>query len=284
MLAALALAAALALKPGTIVDWDDMKAPTATYAGGGYTLELSGRKRETFRDPVVRITGPGAPPFVFRGEGGLSFASLRFGVGRVDPQSPANGVFFMDYSGGAHCCTHVRLLEPLQGRWRVVDLDSWDGEGLNDFPRDEDGDGRPDLLFYDEAFNYAFASHADSWAPHVIRNVVGGKVVDVSKSGRFARIWAAQLKEMRPECAKHSNGACAAFVAVAARLGRFDEAWSFMLKNYDRKSDWELPTACRKPAPSGACQKDAEVRFAGYPEALRWFLGEHGYMSRVPLP
>lgn len=284
MLAALALAAAITLKPGTIVDWDDEKSPRATYAGGGYLLELSGRQHDETRDPVMRISGRGVKPLTHVGEGGFSVATLRFGVGKIDPEARGNGVLFMDFSGGAHCCTHVVLLEQLQGRWRTVDLDTWDGEGVNAFPEDEDGDGRPDLLFYDNAFLYAFASYAESWAPHLIRNVVGGKVVDVSKSGPFRKVYEAQRQEMRGDCGKHNNGACAAYVAVAARLGRVDEAWRFMLKNYDRQKTWALPTACRRPKGKGDCPKDAEVTFATYPEALRWFLGEHGYMPPVRLP
>jgi hypothetical protein len=285
MLAALALAAAIALKPGSIVEWDETKnGPKTTYVGGGLTLEVSARSQGEDRIAALRLSGQGVGPTELKGEPGLSRAYLRFGVGKVDPASAVSGVLFMDFSGGAHCCTHVILLDHVQGAWRRIDLDTWDGEALNDFPKDEDGDGRPDLLFFDNAFLYAFASYAESWAPRLVKNVVGGKVADVSSSGRYRALYQAQLKEMRPECAKHNNGACAAFVAVAARLGRVDEAWGFMLNNYDRRSEWELPAACRRPTGGGQCPKGAEVKFSSYPEALRWFLGENGYMPPLRRP
>ena len=49
------------------------------------------------------------------------------------------------------------------------------------------------------------------------------------------------------------------------RLGRHDEGWQFMLKNYDRKQDWGL-TRCAQYNAAGNCI--AEIKYQDYPDAL----------------
>ena len=79
---------------------------------------------------------------------------------------------------------------------------------------------------------------------------------------------------------KRASPFCAAYVASAARLGRFDQAWSEMLRAYDRNSNWPLPGDCRVALVDYRCPEGQRTEYADYPEALRAFLVQQGYIER----
>lgn len=269
---------AAARAPGAFLDWrESAGVQSERYSLDGLSIRLTGRGPAHARTPVITVASPAGTVRV-AGVAGAGPAAARLGVGRIDPGSPAPQVLFLSYSGGAHCCTTVRLIEVLNGAWRTVDLGTWNSAALADFPVDVDGDGVADLVFEDNRFLYAFASYAGSATAPLIQNIRRGQVIDVSSAPRYLALHAARLKALEASCAQGANGACAAYVAVAARLGRTQEAWRFMLDHYDRKDEWPLPSACRPRAPAGqACPKDQEIHFNSYPEALRRFLSETGY-------
>ncbi len=66
------------------------------------------------------------------------------------------------------------------------------------------------------------------------------------------------------------NGILADYVASKAMLGEFEEAWAFMLENYDPQSDWKLEIR----------DETGEIvgYYPDYPTALRAFLAERGYL------
>jgi len=159
-----------------------------------------------------------------------------------------------------------------------------------------------DFVLSDDRFNYVFASHAGSWTPPLILNIVRGRVVDVSKESRYRSLYETDFSRTKAACETgefnedgktyHTeiNGACAAYVADAARLGRAQEAWSFMLAHYDQSNGGGgdlnlsfLPTKCFVPLVRYECPAGKEHTFATYPEALRWFLGENGYLPPVEI-
>lgn len=261
---------------GQWIEWkgDDL---TRTYRVGGYNLTVA---------PMVDSQGlPAAQLMIAAPDGatldhqtaGSSWANLSFMVVQMDAADSTRQLIVADYSGGAHCCTQVTVFERRAGRWNRSELGSWDGD-LPATPKDLDNDGRKELVFVDQAFLYAFASYAESAAPPVIKRVHQGKISTLSTESAFRPIYAAYLEQVRPNCLAGSNGACAAFVATAARLGQLDAAWSLMLGTYDQASDWDLPKACRIRT-QDACPAEAELTFATYPEALQWFLGQNGYTA-----
>jgi hypothetical protein len=85
-------------------------------------------------------------------------------------------------------------------------------------------------------------------------------------------------------CVMHSNSACAALVANAARLGRAAWAWQVMSANFDQTSDWELPTDCAVPLVENRCPEGETIAFASYPEALLAFLKTTGYLAADFVP
>jgi hypothetical protein len=277
-LAAVLASHAFAAQPAELTSWDSQTdGSPKTYTLGGYRLTLSAANDDDFAAPVLDVAAPGLPPISLKGEEGGRAARAEFGVATLAPGSKPS-VIFATYSGGAHCCTGIVVLRPAGDAWQEIDMGSWDGGGLGGLPKDVDGDGIADFVFVDNAFLYSFDSYAGSWAPPLVLNIVDGKARNVSATGHYAALYRADMEKARLECAKHQNGACAAFVADAARIGRYDAAWKFMLAHYDRKSDWDYPTRCDVAMIDGQC-KGHKIEPSGFPQALQWFLQDNGYIA-----
>ena len=270
--------------PGTEIVWSHADHPDpAPYRSGPVTLTLRWELDREFPDmvrPMLKVDIPGYAPAELEGSTTTGVFEHRATVGRWDAQRPY--VLFESYTGGAHCCNAVQVVIPEESRLAVVDLGSWDGDRIGR-PEDVDGDGRVDFLFVDNAFLYAFASYAESFAPPQILNIVDGEPVDVSARPGFRPLFEEAMADARRACIDpegYANGACAAYVAAAARVGRLDQAWTEMLQHYDRESEWGLDQGCRSALVDGECPEGAAIRFANYPDALRHFLIERGYIAR----
>ena len=272
---------------GTNIDWSyERDGPRARYRSGDVELAFAARREGDDPEmyvPLLTVRMPGAAPVTLEGELTSPSFEHRVTVGRWD--LTRSYVLFQSFSGGAHCCTTFELVYPEEGRARVVDLGEWDGGYWDDLPTDRNGDGRLDFVFVDNAFYYAFASYAESWAPPTLRNVVGGEVVDVSTDPSFRSVYEEALARARracvsPEDGASPNGACPAYVAAAARVGQFDRAWDEMLRSYDPAFEWPLPTGCKVNAGEQGCPEDQQVEYDNYPDALRAFLIDLGYITR----
>jgi hypothetical protein len=279
------LAALLATPPAAAptTAWDaKTNGSPKTYHIQGLTLTLeSGKDADGDVVPTLTIATPGSAPTEFDGEAGFDHATASFGIGHFDPKVPGPQIEFASFTGGAHCCASISVIEPLGKSWKEVPLGEWDGDVPDKMPTDVDGDGTADFVFYDNDFLYAFDSYAASFAPPQIFNVIADKAIDVSTAPRYRKLYEADMASTKPECAKHQNGACAAFAADAARLGRFDDAWKFAIANYDKQSDWDYPTHCAGSMQHGKCMGKV-VKPKGYPQALRWFLEDNHYISKQP--
>lgn len=228
----------------------------------------------------LRIEMPGFPPYEI--DPGEDDAYEPQVMVAENPSGPPT-ILFQTYSGGAHCCTTITAIVPRAGRLEGVVVYAGDGGPLDQPPTDRDGDGLLDFVSYDNAFLYRFASYADSFPPPRVINIVGGEAVDVSDRPAFRPLFEEARRDARRLCVEEPggapNGVCAAYVATAARVGRFDEAWAEMLRAYDRTSDWGLEGVCRVPLVDGECPAGREQSFATYPEALRQFLIDTGYIG-----
>ncbi len=185
----------------------------------------------------------------------------------MDPANSTPEFFVSRFSGGAHCCAEIQILDVVGGQWRIVDGGSWDGEEI--IPEDADGDGEQEIVHGDDRFLYRFSCYACAGAPTRVFKLVEGALVDVTTSPLYRPRDERDLPNFQQGCANHDNGACASYVATASRLGRRDEAWKFMLDHYDRKSDWGLKD-CALDGDKGNCL--AEIQYRSYPEALTAFL------------
>ncbi|CAN5246890.1 hypothetical protein BH10PSE1_BH10PSE1_24440 [soil metagenome] len=278
---ALALAAAPSGPQTAEGEWIEWKADDGArhYQAGDLAIDIATVPRDDLNAAKVTLTDADGARIDWTGDGTVWSAGARFALVRLDAADTRPQILLSSFSGGAHCCASLTLVRREGGQWRQTDLGVRDGDAPS-LPKDLDGDGVKEFAFVDQAFLYAFASYAESWAPPVIKTVVSGQVRDVSDQRRFRQVFAADAVRAKETCLQNSNGACAAYVASAARTGALDEAWSTMLHAYDQASDWTLPTACRIRT-SGSCPANAELTFGSFPEALQWFLGEHGYTSPV---
>ena len=269
-------------RPGVNLDWPEPPAGR-TYRVGDVVLtmrnEISGVNSENLARSM-RVEVPGFPPYEI--EAGEDAAYDPQVMVAENPSGPPV-VLFQTYSGGAHCCTTMTAIVPRGERLEGVVVYAGDGGPLDEPPTDRDGDGVLDFVFYDNAFLYRFASYADSFPPPQIFNIIGGEAVDVSDRPAFRPLFEEARRDARRLCVEEPggapNGVCSAYVAAAARVGRFDEAWAEMLRAYDRTSDWGLEGNCRVDLVDGECPAGQEQNFATYPEALRQFLIDTGYIG-----
>ncbi len=166
-------------------------------------------------------------------------AIVRFG--RSDPRP---GVIVESQSGGSAGNLSVQFLAPDGRDYRVLSLGSLSGGllqgGIADEPRDLSGDGFLDLSLRDGAFGNVFGCNACTPRPPRLFAVKRGRVIDESRDPALRPVFAADMARLEPFCLSGQsgrNGACAAYVADAARAGRFRSAWAKMLAHYERGGD-----------------------------------------------
>jgi hypothetical protein len=258
-----------------------------TVTGDGAEVTLRPVRDDEDKDRIdvstaIRIPGY---PVVNVTEGAATSVHFErwIGIGRLAASDPAPSVLLAGFSGGAHCCATLQAIVPAGGSLRVIEFEAVDGEPDGAFPRDIDGDGIADIVRQDDSFRYAFASGAGSFSPPVVYNIQRGQIVDVSTRPSFRRMWEDYARDARSVCADRSeddrNGACAAYVAAAARLGRYPHATREIETLARSGDDITLPTGCRAALIDGACPAGHEVTFDSFPSALRWFLRTHGYIG-----
>ena len=275
--------AVLSARLGSNVTWSQQRHPRpVTYRFGDVTLEVRPLAADGLYAPRVTVR-QGRNSAVMTGAATPPAYEHKLGVGLLDRRG-TRFVYFQSFTGGAHCCNEMQAAIIWPRSIRIVAIGTFDGGPEDAFPRDVDGDGVVDFVQRDNSFLYTFASYAGSFAPPQILNIVGNRTVDVSTRPGFRRLFRDAMNEARPICLRPEvdrNGACAGYVAAAARAGDFDRAWPAMLAAYDRDSGWELPTGCRVPLDrQGDCPASATIRYASFPDALRAFLVRQGYLAR----
>jgi hypothetical protein len=270
---------------GATFEWVAESSPDEVQRQGGpYVIRVTKQKDGELVAPVVKVTSGSSSVTMV---GSLASAGFTNNISLIENRRGAVPVVMLQsFSGGAHCCNHIQLAGFSEGRLKVVDLGGWDGD-LIEIPKDESGDGLLDFVMYDNRFLYSFASYADSYAPPRILNVAGGEVEDVSRNPKFRRLFEEEMARAGERCQPGGNnapnGACAALVASAARVGKLDQAWGRMLAAYDASSGWEMPTGCLV-SDEGGCPSGREIVYKSYPESLHAFLVEIGYIPKSWVP
>jgi len=235
------------------------------------TAAVSVRRNRESTTPIVTVSAPGITPLRLEAEENFGSASVYVGIGSLKSGDKPS-VIVQSWTGGAHCCMHIAVASPVGGAYRLIDMGSWDGDQVA-WPRDVSGDGIADFVFRDQSFLYAFGSYAGSWPPPQVINIRAMKPVDVSADPAFRPLFAAEIAEVRKDCLEgdtFSGGACAGYLANAARLGQFDAAWAKVART-KAASGAMFPASCSdKPRPS-PCYSD-------YASAVRAFLRERGYL------
>ena len=203
--------------------------------------------------------------------------SAEASIARMDPDSPRPSVYFSSFSGGAHCCTTVIVVQQVGDSWVVVPVGDFDGDG--DYLDDIDGDGLTEIVTIDNRFLYRFDSYAASAAPLTIFTVRGGEVVDISAEPRFLdahRDWLAHLNESAPEDRWSSRGFLAGWLATRILLGEGAEAWQELNDNWDLAADVG-EEVCLTGGEPEECASAADIEVLQFPPRLRLFLSQIGY-------
>lgn len=277
--AAAAPVAGTPISSDAFIEWSADEARLQPFlADGGLLIRLGQRQTPEGTAPWLQVTDASGSVHEAQGVVGFNPASARFGVVRLSPGSATPQILFLTFSGGAHCCTQVQVLDKSDQGWRTVDFGVWDGEGAP-WPSDVGGGPEREFSFVDNRFLYAFAPYAGSVAPPLIFRLDNGQARDVSGDAAYKPVFARFMMETRDACARRDNAACAAHVAAAARADRLNEAWALMLRSYDHNDAWSFPTTCRRSG--GECPDVDLVSWGSYPEALQAFLGETGYLPPV---
>jgi S1-C subfamily serine protease len=247
---------------------------TASSATGTHVASARGLdvRVHTRRDISVRTSGHEMIKVKFDDDGPNTSAAVQ--IVQLDSSSPFPQVVATHFTGGAHCCTVMKVLTFVGNRWETIDVGEFDSEG----PQIEDllGNGSAELVGKDESFDYTFASYADSNAPPKVFRLAGDRILDVSHSAEFRRpilqMLLADQGLATPDMWRN-NGYLAGWVAHSALVGNGAEAWSKMLNLYDRNSDWDLSTCAKDDNPC----PDYEKRQRDFPTALREHLAQTGY-------
>ncbi|WP_336970763.1 DUF6804 family protein [Sphingobium aromaticiconvertens] len=274
------------LAAGETFEWSAETASSETVRQVGPLVVRITRKTDgDLAAPVITVSR-GADSVTMVGEMVSSGYTHRISAVRNIAGAPSV-VMLQSFSGGAHCCNNVQLSGLSGGQMKVIDLGAWDGDEIP-VPTDLNGDGLADFVERDNAFLYAFAAYAMSYAPPTILNVTGGRIVDVSRRGAYRRLYLDEMAKAGETCRTASdgmsrNGACPSYVASAARVGLLDEAWTDMLRSYSATEDWAYPTGCALKT-GNECPEVSRVVYKSYPEALLAFLKEHGYVDAGWMP
>ena len=233
---------------------------------------------------AVTVSASGAVPLTVTTDRQSAYA--RIAVVRFQRHDPRPGVIVESQYGGSGGVLTVQLIVPTDTGFRAVPIERRDGaylEGqIDDFPRDVSGDGRIDLKLQDSAFDSVFGCNGCTPRPPMLFTLKDGTVIDESRDPALRGVFVRDMARLAPICLsgkRYRNGACAAYVADAARAGRFRSAWGEMLKHYERGGDlWQ---ACDVPVSAWTdhrCPDGHGTHFTNFPDSLRAFLVRTGYL------
>lgn len=229
---------------------------------------------------VVRVDRHEVGRLIGAEKGGSSPAAL-VQIVEMDPSNPYPEVLLSSFTGGAHCCNQIQVLtsDSSGHSWREVSLGPFDG---GESPAEDPlRNGRYLIVDVDNRFLYRFDCYACSTAPARIWELQGDAFVDVTHRPEFKPLHRRNLQRMgewfRQKNPGSPNGFLAGYVANKALVGELYDGWDRMIQRYDASSDWGLTECKGELDDKGECQ-GREIVYRTFPEALRAFLIEAGYI------
>lgn len=293
---ALALAALLAVPVGArtwkqVFPLQQQKVATVVSEGVTVTLtppppapedrEVSDEEYDAlYKDPAIVVTFPGQPPFeVPQDASRSSVYGISVGIGRLSRTDAAPTVLISGYSGGMHCCATLQVVSLVDGKPAVDRLPPMDGEPLDRFPSDIDGDGTRDIRWNDDSLLYQFASHAGSRQVPRIYAIREGRAVDVSREAGFTRLYRGFARKTLAGCRRETHGEtgeCAAYAYAMALQGQAEQGIR-TATSLVKATTW-LPSDCTVPYVENQCPEGKELTFDTFEPALRWIMTKNGYL------
>lgn len=270
---AMASSDAAGVVPEVMLPWP------AAPGGQGQTMSAGGLKLsflavEAGGEPVLQVADSRGSKVTMTGATLLSSdRNNLFGLGSLEGSGkPAALIVATPMSEG--CCLVVRVVYRGRDGLKVANLGEMPTEVAERYPSDVDDDGRPEWLVPDRRFVAAFGP--SSAPPPMVFQFANGRLRDISENDGFGEIFSSHLAPAQRLCTLGSSGACASFVASAARLGKAEWAWDIMLRNYHRDAVHEATGGCASETDPQACAEEANENF---PARLRRFLRASGYVS-----
>ncbi|MHA6718435.1 hypothetical protein ACX40Y_03190 [Sphingomonas sp. RS6] len=232
--------------------------------------------------PLVTVEAPGLPVYRVLGDSQSSY--YRVAVVRFEPGDARPGVVIENQSGGSAGGVREQLLIPQRQGFRQAFLP---GQLQGELPArlsDLSGDGRIDFVLGDGRFAYQFGCGACTPRPPVVLTVRRGQPLDVSREPAYAAIFRRDMARLRARCFNPAdadrNGSCAAYVADAARISQFPDAWQQMLRHYNRESRtlWQDCDVSPSRWAGHGCPAGHQSHYRDFPESLAAFLRKAGYI------
>lgn len=210
-------------------------------------------------------------------ESWFDFPTAQASIAEIDPANGYPEVYFSSYSGGAHCCSTVIVVEEVAGRWTPVAVGDFDGGG--DYLDDIDQDGLAEIVTVDNRFLYRFDCYACSAAPLVMYTVRDGRLVDVTTESCFIaahRDWLSQFEATTGESERWASpGFLAGWLAAKVRVGEGASAWAELNARWNFAEDPGEETCLTGGPPEDCAARDLQV--LSFPDRLKLFLEETGY-------
>ena len=199
----------------------------------------------------------------------------------LDPSNPYPEVLLSTFTGGPHCCNDTRVLtsDSSGKHWREVSLGLFDGVPAP--ATDPIKNGEYVIVGSDNRFIGKFGSYADSWRPVRIWRLQGNAFNDVTHGPEYRPMHRASLNRMASWFSNahvYPNGFLAAYVATKSLVDELFDGWDRMLLRYDSKDLSGLRECQAEYDEKGNC-KAKEIVYDSYPQALRAFLIETGYLN-----
>ncbi|ALC11518.1 hypothetical protein LH20_06075 [Sphingopyxis sp. 113P3] len=160
------------------------------YGEGTARLQVSSLDDDRFPDGIVVEIDGFAPHRVGIDDGPWVNYGQWAGTISLSGSREAPSIMFEAYSGGAHCCSLLRVITPVDGALLSIAFEPAEGELRAKLPSDIDGDGIVDIVRESEHV----CRRAACTARNAIYNIVDGKRIDVTSEPRF-QAYLAQLPE-----------------------------------------------------------------------------------------
>jgi hypothetical protein len=227
-----------------IEDWSADDVGTL-FQSDSVTARMTRRERLDGDDAVtveVHKEGSGSVSFEIFAP---TYLSGTLGMARLDTAGGDEQFVFTNFTGGAHCCMEVRVVDFAGGGAKLIGIGTFDTGIIR--VEDHDGDGVSEFIVPDERFR-TFSSYAGSFPPYLVLGLSFGGVEDRTAWASFGplheRMYALQSEACELE-ARAQPGACAGLVGTAARLGVHEDTIAMLDFDTEPEEEYFLPvTVC----------------------------------------
>ncbi|MBJ6122716.1 hypothetical protein [Sphingomonas mollis] len=282
---------------GRFQTWNSFEKRPAAFISGGVSVRVealpcpaqpdgdSSCRWEGYNNQAaVTVSAPGVVPRSITTD--RQSAYVRIAVVRFRESDSRPGLIIESQYGGSGGDMRAQLVMPSGNGYRVLPMDLPHGQRLQgeiaNAPRDLSGDGRIDLKLEDGSFESVFGCNACTPRPPRLFTVKDGKLVDESRDPALRIVFATDMARLAPIClskTRYRNGACAAYIADAARAGQFKMAWAAMLQHYEPDGNlWEPCDVQVSALTNYRCPEGHITHFKDFPASLRAFLMRTGYL------